>query len=174
VLVSVARLAPPKDLELLVDALSRPEAAAFDLRVVGDGPGRAALAERVRTLGLEGRVELLGERGDVGEQLAAADGFVLPTRWEGLPYSILEAMAAGLPVVASRVGGIPEEVEDGVTGLLVPRDDSAALAAALAALGADGEQARALGRAGHERARRAFSRETMVERYHHLFRSLLR
>ena len=174
VLVSVARLAPPKDLGLLLEALARPEAAAFDLRVVGDGPEGEALAERGRALGLEDRVTFLGERDDVPAQLAAADAFVLPTRWEGLPYSILEAMAAGLPVVASRVGGIPEEVVDGTTGLLVPRDDAAALAGALAELGADGAKARALGRAGHERARQAFSREAMVERYDRLFRSLLR
>jgi glycosyltransferase involved in cell wall biosynthesis len=174
VLVSVARLAPPKDLGLLLEALARPEASSFGLRVIGDGPGRAALEARVHALGLGDRVELLGERDDVAEQLAAADAFVLPTRWEGLPYSILEAMAAGLPVVASQVGGIPEEVTDGTTGLLVPRDDAAALAGALAELGRDGARARALGRAGHERARLAFSQVGMVERYDALFRSVLR
>src|SRR4029079_9272468 len=126
----------------------------FRLHVIGDGPDRAAIEQRRDALGLADRVELLGELADVSEHLAAADAFVLPTLWEGLPYSILEAMAAALPVVASRVGGIPEEGGDGQTGLLVERRDPAALGEALRRLHADGAWARTLGRTGYERARR--------------------
>jgi glycosyltransferase involved in cell wall biosynthesis len=116
--------------------------------IVGDGPERAALEAAAATA----QVELLGERGDVPEQLAASDVFVLSSRSEGMPMSILEAMAAGLPVVASAVGGIPEIVRDGETGLLVPPGDADALAAALGRLLDDDGLRRRLGAAGRERA----------------------
>jgi glycosyltransferase involved in cell wall biosynthesis len=173
VLGCVARLAAPKDLVTLLAAMARPGLERVRLTVVGDGPDRPEIeAERDR-LGLQDRVEMLGERSDVPEQLARCDAFVLPTRWEGLPYSILEAMASGLPVVASRVGGIPEEVVDGHTGLLVERQDPDALAEALRRLCADGAATRAMGAAGLARARTTFSLERMVDRYDALFRSLL-
>jgi glycosyltransferase involved in cell wall biosynthesis len=173
VLVCVARLAPPKDLGLLLAALAEDGLAAWRLRVIGDGPERGRLETRARTLGVADRVEWLGHRTDVSEQLAIADAFVLPSRWEGLPYSILEAMVAGLPVVASRVGGIPELIVDGVTGFLTERDSVPALADALKRLGADGSHSREMGRAGYERARRVFSVDGMLRSYDGLFRSLL-
>jgi glycosyltransferase involved in cell wall biosynthesis len=173
VLACTARLAPPKDLLTLLEALAASGLERYRLRVLGDGPDREPIEARRDELGLRGRVELLGARDDVDAQLAGADAFVLPTLWEGLPISILEAMAAALPVVASQVGGIPEEVLDGHTGLLVPPSDPVALAAALRRLDADGEAARALGRAGHALALRRFSLGRMVERYDALFRSLL-
>ena len=101
-------------------------------------------------------MELAGSRGDVPDLLARADVFVLASRSEGAPISILEAMAAGLPVVASDVGGVGELVVDGATGLLVPAGDPAALAAALERLLADPELRRRLGAAGRERARERF------------------
>jgi glycosyltransferase involved in cell wall biosynthesis len=172
-LVSTARLAPPKDLRLLLDALSQPGLEAWRLKVVGDGPDREAIEARRTSLGLSDRVQLLGERRDVREQLADADAFVLPTNSEGLPYSILEAMAMGLPVVASKVGGVPEEVVDGTTGLLVERGDARGLAAALRRLHANGAAARQMGIAGHARVRQLFSLDTMVRSYESVFRSLL-
>jgi glycosyltransferase involved in cell wall biosynthesis len=173
VLVCIARLAPPKDVGLLLRALARPDLSNWQLRVLGDGPEREALLALRDELGLQDRVALGGERSDIPAQLEAADAFVLPTRWEGLPYSILEAMASGLPVVASSVGGIPELVEHGVTGWLVEPGDVAALADAIRALDGAAEGARAIGNAGHERVRREFAVETMVASYDQLFQSLL-
>jgi glycosyltransferase involved in cell wall biosynthesis len=170
-LACTARLAPPKDLLTLLEALAAEP--AFRLRVIGDGPDRAAIEQRRDRLGLQHRVELLGERADVPDQLREVDAFVLPTLWEGLPYSILEAMAAALPVVASRVGGIPEEVVDGETGYLVERQDAVALGAALRRLHGDGVRARAMGVAGWQRARRRFSLKTMVARYDRLLTDVL-
>lgn len=174
VLVCVARLAPPKNLQALLIALAQPGLEPWRLRIIGDGPDRPRLEAQRAALGLGHRVEMLGERRDVDAQLIAADAFVLPSDSEGLPYSILEAMAAALPVVASDVGGIPEEVVDGTTGVLVPRGDTGALARALRELHAHGEGARRMGVAGHARAREGFSREAMVERYDAIFRDLLK
>lgn len=173
-LICVTRLVKQKDVGLLLDALAQPGLEHFRLSVLGDGPERDALLAQRDALGLADRVQIPGERSDVPEQLAGADAFVLPTKWEGLPYCILEAMASGLPVVASRVGGVPELVVDGVSGSLVPAGSLSELAAALRALDADGEKARAFGRAAHERARERFSLDAMVAAYDQLFRSLLR
>ena len=154
--ITVGRLAAPKDPVTLVRALARVHGSPFTATIVGDGPDRAAVEAEIRAAGLEGVVELAGERHDVPRLLADADVFVLSTRSEGAPLSVLEAMAAGLPVVASAVGGVPEIVADGATGLLVPPDDAAALAAALEQLLADAALRRRLGAAGRERVRVRF------------------
>jgi len=151
--VMVGRLAAPKDPITLVRALAGVEGSRFAASIVGDGPDRPAVEAEIRAAGLEGVVELTGERHDVPRLLADADVFVLSSRSEGAPLSVLEAMAAGLPVVASAVGGVPEIVEDGATGLLVPPGDAAALAATLEQLLADAELRRRLGAAGRERVR---------------------
>lgn len=150
-LVSVGRLKEPKDFLTLVRAAGRLH-GDFRLRVLGDGPDRAEVVAEIEQLGLRDRVELAGEVDDVPRHLAAADAFVLSSRSEGMPMSILEAMAAGLPVVATRVGGIAELVADGETGLLVPAGDAAALAAALQRLVDDEALRKALGARGRERA----------------------
>jgi glycosyltransferase involved in cell wall biosynthesis len=155
-ILAVGRLKPPKDFQTLVEALAALPHGSFDALIVGDGPDRARLEEQIRELWLTGRVRLAGQRRDVPELLAGADVFVLPSRSEGHPVSVLEAMAAGVPVVASRVGGIPEQVEDGVTGLLVEPGDPEALAAALGRLAADPALRRRLGVAGRRRAEKAF------------------
>jgi glycosyltransferase involved in cell wall biosynthesis len=174
VLGCTARLAPPKDLITLLDALARPGCEAWELRVFGEGPDRREIERHRDALGLGDRVSLLGHRTDVPEQLADCDAFVLISDWEGLPYSILEAMAAGLPVLATRVGGIPDLVTPGSTGELVPPRDAVATGGVLAAWAADPSVLLTLGRAGHARARASFSRERMVGRYDALFRSLAR
>lgn len=150
-LLSVGRLKEPKDFVTLVRALAHIE-EPFRARILGEGPDRAAVEAEVGRLGLTDCVELAGEVDDVPAQLAAADAFVLSSRSEGMPMSILEAMAAGLPVVATRVGGIPELVADGETGLLVPAGDDVALGVALRRVVGDAELRRTLGSRGRARA----------------------
>ena len=155
-IVSVGRLSAPKDPLTLLRALPALGARAYSLDLVGGGREPEAVEAELRALGLGDRVRLLGERHDVPELLAAADVFVLSSRSEGAPLSVLEAMAAGLPVVASAVGGVPELVVDGETGLLVPPGEPAALAEALARLLDDPGLRERLGAAGRERARDRF------------------
>ena len=166
--VSIGRLAFPKDFGTLVEALAATRAdyrAAF----VGDGPLLQEVAAMILDRGLTERIDLLGNRGDVPDLLASADVFVLSSRSEAFPVSILEAMAAGLPVVATNVGGVAKSVVDGETGLLVPPGDSGALAAALDRLLTDDALRLRLGAAGRERARRHFDvasfRRAHVELY---------
>jgi glycosyltransferase involved in cell wall biosynthesis len=156
-LVAVGRLKRPKDFLTLVRALAALGPGSFaEALIVGDGPDRAAIEREISRLGLEDRVRLAGERSDVPELLAAADVFVLSSASEGLPLSVMEAMAAGLPVVASAVGGIPELVIDGETGLLVPAGDATELTAALERVLLDRQLRRRLGAAGRARAENAF------------------
>lgn len=137
--VTVAALAPGKGHGDLLRAMAAASTRAPSLRlwIVGEGPLESELRRETRSLGLEGGVQFLGFRTDIQALLQAADLFCLATRHEGLGSSILEAMAAGLPVVASRVGGIPEIVEEGRTGILVPGADTVALADALERMAAD-------------------------------------
>jgi glycosyltransferase involved in cell wall biosynthesis len=155
-IVTVGRLAWPKDPVTLVRALARVRGHPFSALIVGDGPEQPGVEAEIRELGLESTVQLRGPRRDVPDLLAGADVFVLASRSEGGPISVLEAMAAGLPVVASDVGGVRELVADGTTGLLVPAGDPDALAAALKRLLADPELRRRLGAAGRERAAERF------------------
>ncbi len=148
-IVTVGRLVLPKSFWVLADALRLLPAGSFRALVVGDGPQARFLR------GIPG-VELLGERDDVPALLAQGDVFALSTLSEGMPMSVLEAMAAGLPVVASAVGGIPEVVVDEETGLLVPPDDAGALATALGRLLSDPKLRRRLGEAGRRRAEERF------------------
>lgn len=155
-ILAVGRLKAPKDFPTLIRALSDLPPDSFQAMIVGDGPDRPGLEEEIQALGLSGRVRLAGERHDVPQLLAAADVFVLSSTSEGLPVSVLEAMAAGLPVIASRVGGVPEQVSDDETGLLVEPGDPNELAAALNRLTADASLRRRLGAAGRARAEHAF------------------
>jgi len=131
-LTIIARLTEQKGHRILLDALVRPDLAHARLLVVGDGPLRQALERQAANLGLSPRVRFVGARRDLGNILAATDAFVMPSFWEGLPLAMVLAMGAGVPVVATRVAGIPEVVQDGVTGLLVTPGDSGELGAALA------------------------------------------
>jgi glycosyltransferase involved in cell wall biosynthesis len=155
-LIAVGRLKAPKDFLTLIRACAALTAGSYEALIVGDGPDRAAIEAEIERLGLEDSVRLAGERADVPELLADSDVFVLSSRSEGLPVSVLEAMAAGLPVVASRVGGLDELVVDGETGILVPSGDHEALAAALAPMVEDRELRRRFGVAGRSRAEALF------------------
>jgi glycosyltransferase involved in cell wall biosynthesis len=168
-LIAVGRLKPPKDCLTLVRALAALPPGSFEALIVGEGPDREVLEAETRRLGLAERVRLTGERRDVPELLATSDVFVLSSASEGLPVSVLEAMAAELPVVASAVGGMAELVVDGETGLLVPPGTPAELAAALGRLIADRNLRRRLGAGGRARAEALFDlrafRSAHVELY---------
>jgi glycosyltransferase involved in cell wall biosynthesis len=158
-ILEVARLAQVKGQAVLLDALTELAASAV---LVGrdleqDGAYAQRLREEAERLGVADRVVFAGPREDVPALMAGAEIVCLPSTAEGLPLVLLEAMAQGRPVVATAVGGTPELVLDGETGLLVPPGDAGALRDALAALLADPERARRLGEAGRERVRSAFS-----------------
>ena len=169
-IVSVGRLKAPKDFLTLARALARLDRGSFTAAIAGDGPDRGRVFAELR--GVEG-VDLLGDRDDVPELLAQAQIFVLASRSEGMPVSVLEAMAAGLPVVASDVGGVGEVVVDGETGLLVPPGDDAALERALRRLIASPELRRRLGAAGRTRAETQFDLPRWRERHVELYREEL-
>jgi glycosyltransferase involved in cell wall biosynthesis len=147
----VARLTEQKGHTYLFDALAQtPALEALHLLVVGDGELRDSLRRRVEQLGLSSRVHFAGARRDLGDLLNAVDLFVLPSLWEGLPLSLVLAMGAGLPVVATRVAGLPEVVEHERTGLLVPPADAAALGLALARMVGDPASAQRMAAAGRD------------------------
>jgi glycosyltransferase involved in cell wall biosynthesis len=156
-IVSVGRLATPKDFATLIRAASLLDPSRFDLHLLGDGPDRSDLERLTDVLGITENVTFEGDVHDVDERLLDSDVFVLSSHSEGLPISVLEAMAAGLPVVATRAGGIPELVADGVSGLLVPPDDVQALANALTTLIGDRELRVEMGAAGRRRVEKQFS-----------------
>jgi len=141
--------------------------------VVGDGGIRPELEERAARLGLGGRIVFTGFRSDIPDLLSEAAVSVLPSLSEGISNTLLESMASGVPVVATRVGGNPEVVEDGVSGLLVPPRDSAALAAAIGRILEDEQLASALGQAGMRRVSELFSIESSVHQTEHLYERLV-
>jgi glycosyltransferase involved in cell wall biosynthesis len=161
----LANLRPEKGAAAFAEAVGRARAGgAPELRglIAGEGPERDRLEGLVSEL--DG-VELLGSRGDVPDLLGACDALALLSEAEALPMSILEAMALARPVVATDVGGIPEAVADGETGIVVPPGDTAAAARALADLAADPARARAMGERGRARQRELFDGEAMVDGY---------
>jgi len=167
----VSRLVPVKGIVHLLTAMPEilrhyPDA---HLAVAGDGEERPALEAQAKALGISPRVHFMGFREDPAAVIGALDVFVLPSLNEGLGKVLVIAMALGVPVVATRVGGIPEVVEDGRQGLLVPPADPPALAGAVAALLKDKARAASMGGAGRTRAE-LFSAEIMLERHAKLYR----
>jgi glycosyltransferase involved in cell wall biosynthesis len=141
--------------------------------LVGDGPERSRIENEIARLGLADHVRLLGERDDVARLLHAFDLYVLCSVTEGLSLSILEAMAAGLPVVATRVGGNPELLDQGRAGILTPARDPDALADAIIDLLTNREKASALGLAARERARRSFDIRPVARRLEEIYERAL-
>jgi glycosyltransferase involved in cell wall biosynthesis len=171
-LVTVARLSPEKDVATLVRAAARicRERPGLALEVAGDGPCLPQLRGLAHELGLNGNVRFLGQVGDVAGLLARASLFVLPSLTEGVSLTLLEAMARGLPVVATNVGGNPEVVADGQTGLLVPPGDPEALTRAVLQVESDAEAGRRMGDAGRRRVEQHFDVRGMVAAYEALYR----
>ncbi len=175
VITCVAHLKTVKNHRLLVEVARRLAAVRDDFLIflVGAGPRQSSIRRSIARYGLEDRVIMTGVRRDIPRVLGQSDIFVLQSRWEGLPVSILEAMASGLPVVATEVGGIAELVADGRTGLLVPSGDVTALTAALTRLLDDPDLRRRMGEAGQRRFREHFEQEIMIDRMDRLYRRLV-
>ena len=174
-ILSTGRLAEQKGLEYLIQAapLLRSEIPSVKIVLAGDGPRRESLSRLICELGVEDLVVLLGYRSDIGDLLEAADLVVLPSLWEGLSISLLEAMAAAKPVVTTTIGSNREVTSNGETAVLVPPKDSASLAAAIIALATDGSRLEALGRAGHDAQRERYTLERMLDAYLSEYDSLL-
>jgi glycosyltransferase involved in cell wall biosynthesis len=171
--LTVARLSYEKGVDVLIDAAAAIADRAARFVVVGDGPQRDALQRRIDRLGLFGRVRLAGFRDDVWPCLAAADIVAMPSLMEGLPNALLEAMAIGRPIVATRVGGIPEAIESGVNGLLVEPGDATALADGVRTLLCDADLALRLGEAAAATVRERFLARDVVAQYASWYESLI-
>lgn len=172
--VHVSNFRPVKRVPLLVRAFARAaDGMEAHLTLVGDGPDQAACRGLARELGICERVSFLGIRDALPALLAPADVFALPSEHESFGLSALEAMACGTPVVASAVGGVPEVIRHGTSGLLSDKDDLDGFVANLRALLADRPRARAMGEAARADAEARFERRRVVARYERLYRSLL-
>jgi glycosyltransferase involved in cell wall biosynthesis len=170
---TVGRLAPEKDQALLIRAMAPLLDERRQLVLVGDGPEREAL-ERVRSETWRAEyVHLIGARGDVAPYLAAMDAFVLSSRTEGLPLGLLEAMATGVPVISTAVGGIPDLIRSGENGILVPAGDEKALLRELVTLAGQPTAGLVLGQAGRETVLARYSLSQMAERYEALYEQVL-
>jgi glycosyltransferase involved in cell wall biosynthesis len=175
VVIQVARLDSIKDHSTALKAvcLAAGQYPALCLALVGDGPEREHIEQLIAELGLQHRVQMLGQRRDVPDLLAAADAFLLSSLSEGIPVTIIEAMAAGLPVASTKVGGVPEVIDDEVTGLLAPAGDAAKLAAAIVRLATDETLRTKLAANGKKRAENRFSEAEMVQRYDCIYAEMI-
>jgi glycosyltransferase involved in cell wall biosynthesis len=172
-LVMVARFGAQKDHPTLFRALAGLQNHAWELDLIGDGPLRGEMESLAAGLGLGGRVRFLGQRSDVDQILAGAQVSLLATNWEGFPLSILEAMRAGLPVVASSVGGIDESVRDEENGYLVPRGDVDLLRDRIERLLASPDLRARMGTRGRTRFEQEFTLDHSVNRTLAVYRDVL-
>jgi N-acetyl-alpha-D-glucosaminyl L-malate synthase BshA len=173
-LICVARFHPVKDHATLLRGFARiaPQCPNANLLLAGDGPLRSDLESLTHQLHLQDRVQFLGVRADIPELLQAADLFVMTSLSEAASLTLLEAMAVGLPVVVTDVGGNPEIVRHNIDGLLVPRQDDAALSEALSTLLHYPEKAEALGASGRDRVHQKYDLQRTIARYHQLYQQL--
>jgi glycosyltransferase involved in cell wall biosynthesis len=169
---AVGRLEPQKGFDILIRALQEVEGAT--LVVVGDGSERGRLEELARRIGVAERVVWVGWSDEPRSYLGSFDVFVLPSRFEGFPLALLESLLARSAVVATDVGSVAEAVRDNETGLLVPAEDSAAIAAAIRRLLADEELRRRLGQQGRRLVLERFTAAHMTRAYHSLYDELLK
>lgn len=169
--VAVGRLSRQKGFDVLLRALA--ELSGVSLLLIGDGPRRAELEQLRDSLGLGERVRMIGWADDARPYLGSADVLAVPSRWEAFPLVIPEAMLAGLPVVATKVGSIDEAVMGGETGFLVDADDVEGLASALGRLVGDPELRAAMGRRGQEIARERLTATRMAEAFESLYEEIL-
>ena len=173
--VCAARLEEQKGHDILLESLAQVRRRGLDfvMALAGDGSRRQVLERRAMELDLTDRVRFLGMLDEIGPLLWAADAVIMPSRWEGLPLTLLEALARARPVVASAVGGIPEVIEDRVSGRLVPPGNVTALADALEWLHRRADLASALGREGLARVREQYTWERVVETFEEVYDEVL-
>jgi len=171
---NIARFHPVKDQAMLLHAFARVAAARddVDLLLVGDGPLRESLTDLSRSLGIEGRVRFLGIRADVPDILRALDVFALTSVSEAASLTLLEAMASGVPVVVTAVGGNPELVRHGIDGLHVPRGDASATATAILQILSDPGTASGMGESGRQRVVERYQLDDTVAAYLRLYRDM--
>jgi len=174
--VNVGRFQPQKDHKMLIDAFSEVVKQVPDSRLllVGDGPLRAEIEAQVHTLELDNNVEFLGVRRDIPDILAVNDCFVLGSRWELHPITILEAMRAGLPVIASDVGGVADTVVDGKTGYLTEAENLQSLTDAMLKLAKDRDMGRRMGSLGRDRVKESFNNEKVAMQIEQVYDSVLK
>jgi glycosyltransferase involved in cell wall biosynthesis len=172
---TVSVLRPQKALDVFIRASADLLRDDPDLRVLlaGDGPLRGELTELVQSLGVQDRLLMLGYRSDASDVMAALDVAVSSSTFEGSPLAVMEYMESARPIVATRVGGVPDLIEDGVHGLLVEPGDQPALTAAIRRMVSDREAARRMGEAARERRRHEFTVELMVRRLEALYERLV-
>lgn len=173
-LISVARFAEPKDHLTLLQALAGLSNIDWHLDLVGDGPKQRFIESIAGDPRIAKKVSILGMRSDVPELLAKSSLFILSSKREGFPISILEAMRAGLPVIATDVGGVSEAVLDGETGYLVPVGDYALMQKRICALIEDPMLRKQMGEKGRERFLQHFTLEKMVEKTYHIYREVVK
>lgn len=171
-LISIARFEPQKDHDTLISALTQLRSFDWTLTLVGEGSGRTALEQRVVALGLQNRVHFIGRSNRVADLLAQADLFLLVSKWEGFPRSILEAMRAGLPVIATNVGGVAESVQHGCTGWLIPPSNQQALTDVMLKSFQDPEMLRSFGQAGRDLFEQHFEFTTMALKTEQIYRDI--
>jgi glycosyltransferase involved in cell wall biosynthesis len=168
---NVARLVPQKGQSYLVEAAARVVEGRADVRfaLVGDGPLRSEIMDQASALGISDKVVITGIRADVPRILAASDVFVLSSLWEGMPLSLLEAMAAGSPAVATDVGGVAEVLDHGALGTMVPPGDPAALAVAIAGCLDHPESAGERAREAQSFAEQKYGMQTMIRKWEQVY-----
>lgn len=169
---TIANLYPTKGIEILIEAIARVHAPALFV-IIGDGPLMTTTQASIKEKRLERVVHLAGTIIEASHYLPAFDVFVLPSIKEGFPWAVLEAMAAKVPVIATNVGAIPEIIESGVNGLVVPPGDPETLARAIDALADDERRRQEFGIQGHQTVIRSFGLRTMIEQYEQLFQEIV-
>jgi len=175
VITAVSSLTSEKGHRYLLDGLAqlRSKLSDFHLLIIGDGPERTNIEQQINTLNLSKQVTLLGRRSDIDNIHAASDLYVLPSLKEGLPMSLLEAMASGVASVATDVGDVAKCIENRVTGLIVPPLDVDALAEAIHTLCVDTVLRQYIGEAGASLIQEKFSTETMAGKYNEIYNQIL-
>ena len=171
-LIHVARHHPVKDQAMLIRGFALADVPESRLVMVGEGPLRRELEALALSLGIAKRVDFVGIQKNVSDWLAAADAFALTSLSEAASLTLLEAMATGLPVIVTAVGGNPEIVRDGIDGILVPRGDAEACGRAIERLFSDFDWAQKLGANGRKRTRERYRLDTTIQSYYRLYKTL--